>query len=228
MKIWALYQAEKTNCLRCLYAWKISIFCFFLNIYLDLFKPLLQTTATSVTLIRAWFVLKPLRIFFPHVPHKHNAFQTPLINPWKIVSNTTSLPTGTSSVIPYEAAVFTLSSLSLLKAMSQTFPHILALLEVCSDSCIEWEAANTWVWPAINVIFPLILTILPFFLLSWLAKNPLFPHFHPWCAPVLLLSLVLVCDRGFILGLLLAGFPPILICEAPHKTPHTSDSSDTA
>lgn len=199
----ALYQVEKTNCLRCLYAWKCSIFHFFLNKYLDLFKPLLQTTDTSVTLIQAWFVLKPLRISFPRVPDKCNTFQTPLSSPWKIVSNTANLPKGTSSVMLSEAAVFILTCLSLLKPLSQggqDFPHLLALLEVCSDSCIGWEAAKTWVWLDINVFFPSYFIHSAFhapFIVSYKAKNPLFPHLHPWCAPVLLLSQVLVCDRGF-------------------------------
>lgn len=160
MKMCALYQVEKTNCSRCLYAWKCFIFHFFFNKYLDFFKPLLQTSATSVTLIQAWFVLRSLRIFFPQVLDKCNMFQTALSSPWKIVSNTASLPTGTSSVMLSEAAVFILTCFSLLKALSegsQAFPHLLSLLEVCSDSCIGWEAANTWVWlKTINVFFPLI------------------------------------------------------------------------
>lgn len=176
MKMCAIYQAEKTNCLRCPYVWKCSIFHFFLNMYLDLLKPLLQTTATPITLIQAWFVLRPLRIFFPHVPDKCNTFLTPLISPWKIAPNSASLPTGTSSMILSEAAVFILSCFSILKPLpqgGQAFPHLLALLEVCSDSCFGWEVANTWVWSAINLsFFPLTLSILPFILLSWLAIRP--------------------------------------------------------
>lgn len=190
--------------------------------YLDLLEPVLQTTATPMTLIQAWFVLKTFEVVFPS--DKHNTFQTPLISPWKIVSNTASLPTGTSSVILSEAVVFILSCFSLLEPLSwggQAFPHLLALLEVCSNSCIGWEAANTWVWSAISVLFFLSYFIHPAFHLpftvSHKAENPLFPHLPPWCAPALLLSQVLMCDRVSVLGLLLAGFPLKLVCEAPQR-----------
>lgn len=222
MKTCALYQVDKTNCLRCFYAWKRSEFHFFLNMYLDFFKPLLQTTPVSVTVLLAWFV-KPLRIFFPRVPYKCNTFQTPLINPRKIVSNTASLPRDAGSVILSEAAVFILSCFCLLKPLfqgGQAFLHLLALLEVCSDSCIGWEAANTWVWPAINVFFPLILSILPFILLSWLAIRLKIRHSHisPLDVHLYFCSLRFWCVKGVsVRGLLLAGYPLILICEAPHK-----------
>lgn len=108
------------------------------------------------------------------MPDKHNTFQIHLINPWKIVSDTASLLRDVSPTILAEAAGVIFSCFSLLKPLSQggqAFPHLLALLEKCSDSCLAWEAANTCFGSAMNVFFPPISAILSSTLLSWLAMR---------------------------------------------------------
>lgn len=132
------------------------------------------------------------------MPDKHNTLQTHLINPWKIVSNTASLPRDVSPVFLAGAAVVILGCFSLPKPWSwggQAFARFLALLEGCSDSCLAWVAANTCFGSAMNGFFPLISAILPS-TVSHEAENPPFPHLHLWHASLLVLSHVLVCDCG--------------------------------